>query len=338
MPMSPQEFHDFCKTVLRDIAVFHYAVRTKKRADTAERLDVSPQWVGQVIRELEESMRDPLNGGALIDHSIKRIEVSDAGKLVYDFTAKLFDLSSKLVDDLHRVQHGGELRLSIVQSAWVLYGPNFKSEFNRLLPSASIREDIIGGVDYPQRIVEAVSDGKSDIGITSFLPDLDDRLVFQPFEDREFVAVFSPKYQHLPKRSPIKLDRIVSADPALKVAIHHRSVDSPLTNLVISYLRRNEADPGKNRFAEHATIEDIKSVVKSFPEIMAILPSDTVQKEGEQGILKIYRLDPAPPPYTWGMIYRAGSSRIAVQRFIECARPLFKSVVKKTRHRNLRSS
>jgi DNA-binding transcriptional LysR family regulator len=333
--MGPEDEKQFCKAVLANIAAFHWAARTKSISATAQRLNISGPRVGQIIRKLEEELAQHLNQGTLIDHSKKTIVPTEAGLLLYDFAETLLEMCGKLVDDIHQLQHSNEVRLATIQSSWVAHGPFIKHRFSELLPGGTIRDKVIGGLAYSDQIIAAINERSADVGITSFPPQVDEPLILQPLEELEFVLVFSPEYEYLPRsRRPVRPRDIVKTDPMLKVGIHDLKLDSPLTNTVVPYLRITGAFPGNSRLAERATIEDIKATVKAFPDTCAILPVDSVANDVRKRLLVAYHLSPPPKPWRWGLIYRSGTSRIAVQRFIESMRPFFKKPLKKSTHRS----
>jgi DNA-binding transcriptional LysR family regulator len=329
--LGPDKRDWFCRNVLAELAVYRHAVAAGSPIAAHEGLLKTPAAIGQSIRRLEEHLGDWLNGGALIDHSVKKsIRTTEAGGLTVDFAEKVLAESESFLANLDAMQHSNQVRLACIHSAWMAYGPELQSDFAKRVPGGTIQEHVIGGPGYPENIVAQVLEGSADAGITSYPPKVLPPLKLQLLKDRRLVLVFSAKYPKLPKeKAALRLDRVISRDENLKIAVHHRASESPLGNQVVYYLNRQDAFTGKGQLTEAGNIAEIKATIERFPGTISILPEDVITEEIAQGRLKAYPLDPPLKPWVWGLIYRGGTSRKTVLQLIECLRPLFK----KTQHK-----
>lgn len=334
--LSPEEMDWFCRNVLPELAVYRNAVMSGSRNKVSEGFVKTPQAIGQSLRRIEEDLAKWLNGGTLLDHSRKKsVHTTEAGDLLLEFATAILAQSEAFLDKLHGLQSSGEVRLACIHSGWMAYGPKLTAAFAKKVPGGTITAHTIGGIGYPEKIAAEVREGRVDIGITSYPPKVAPPLVCQLLQERRMLLVFSAKYAKLPReKGPLKVDRIISRDDKLRVAVHARSADSPLGNQVVYYLNKRDAYLGHSQLFEVANIAEIKATIEQFPETISILPEDAVAEEVAKGKFRAYALDPPLKPWTWGLIYRVGTSRAPVLQFIECLRPLFA----KKPHKQLRGS
>jgi DNA-binding transcriptional LysR family regulator len=324
--LSPDKLDWLCRNVLSELAVYRHAVESGSPKAAHEGLMKTPAAIGQSIHRLERHLGEWLDGGALTNQLHKKtIQPNEAGRMVFEFADNALNNSQTFLESLQSFQRNTEIRLACIHSAWMTYGAVWLDDLRARVADASINPQLIGGENYPQKIALAVLEGNADLGITSYPPKVEKPLVFQPFKSRSLVLVFSPQYKSLPSaKGPVDLARIISKDNGLKVAVHHRAMNSPLSNLVVYYLNQIEAYLGPNQLLEVQNIEEIKTTISRFPATISILPEDAVVYEVKEGRLKTFPLEPSPREWKWGLIYRAGTSRESVLQLIECFRPLFK--------------
>jgi DNA-binding transcriptional LysR family regulator len=329
--LSPEQMDLFCRRVLPELADYRDAVAAGSLAAASLSLNKTPQAVGQGIKRLQNNLVAWLNNGTLTDRSLKKsVRTTEAGDLTFAFAEKLLADCDAFAANLHALQTSNLVRLACIHIGWMTYGPQIIDAFAKRVPGGTIDVQTIGGADYPQNIVAAVREGNADVGITSFPPKVSKPLLLQPLQDREMVLVFSAKYPKLPREKTVSLERVISRDESLKVAVHRRALNSPLGNLVVHYLKRLGADLGPSQLYEAQNVAEIRETIERIPGVISILPSDAADKES----FRAYHLDPPLKPWTWGLIYRAGTSKRPMREFIECLRPLFK----KTTHKKLSGS
>ncbi len=329
-PLSPEDAHWFCQHVLKDLAAFYYAIDSGNRTDSAEKLTLSPQRVGQALHAVESSLREFLNGGHLIKRH-KKIDISptEAGVVVSEFAHEMLLLGEAFLERLYRVQYGNEIAVAIVHSGWMAYGRELEALYKKRVPDGSVAVQIIGGLKYNEKIQSAVVEGRADVGITSFPPRLHPSLTLQPLKDVEMRLVINPALPRRPRERTVKISSLFRENDNLKIAVHTRSIASPLSSKVLSYLRKCGVDLFRNQRIEGETIAEIKATILEMPNAVSILPIHTILRDVKSGQLVAYALDPPIAPWTWGLLHRTGTSRPAVKQFIECVRPLFKVAHKK---------
>jgi DNA-binding transcriptional LysR family regulator len=324
-PLSPEDAHWFCQHVLKDLAVFSYAVDSGNRSDSAEKLGLSPQRVGQTLRDIERNLEEFLNGGKLIKWH-KKIEVAptEAGIIVSEFAQDMLKRSEVFLDKLYRVQYGNDVRVACIHSGWMAYGAQLEAMFKKRVPDGTINVDIIGGLKYPEKIHAAVAQGHADIGITSYPPPIDPSLTLQPLKDRELRLVLNPAYPRRPKQPKVNVVDFIRDDVNIKLALHTRAIASPMSTKVTSYLRKCGADFWPHQRLEGQNIAEIVDTIQRIPNVISILPTDAINREVKTGQLLAYSIDPPMKPWVWAVIYHTGTSRPAVRHFLDCLRPLFK--------------
>lgn len=326
----------FCRSVLTELAVYLHAVKAGSPKAAHEGLAKTPAAIGQSIRRMEEHLSEWLNGGGLTDQLRKKtIQPSEAGRIVYEFAEAILNDSESFLEKLHASQNSTQVRLACITSAWMTYGPGWEAEFGKRVAGGAIIPELITGEGYAQRILEAVTKGDADVGITNYPPKPTDQVVYEPFVDREMKLVFSAKCSKLPASlGPISVEDVIRRNDRLKLAVHDRRVNSPLCQQVLYYLQRSGAYLGPSQLFEVQNVEEIKAAIRSFPETISILPEDMIAADVTNGSFKAYSLDPKTRNWKWGLFYRVGTSRAHVLQLLECLRPLFK----KDSHKKLRTS
>jgi DNA-binding transcriptional LysR family regulator len=326
----------FCRSVLTELAVYRHAVKTGSPKAAHEGLVKTPAAIGQSIRRMEEHLSEWLNGGGLTDQLRKKtIQPSEAGRIVYEFAEAILNDSDTFLERLYAFQNDTQVRLACITSAWMTYGLKWQAEFEKRVDGGTIIPQLIGGDGYPQKILDAVAKGDADAGITNYPPKPNDRVVYEPFVDRELKLVFSAKYPHLPKGdNPVNVGPVISQDNKLKIAIHRRAVNSQLGQQVLYYFQHAGAYMGPQQLLEVENVEEIKGYIRRFPMLISILPEDVIAADIADGIFKAYTLEPKTRDWKWGLYYRVGTSRPHVLQLLECFRPLFK----RGSHKKLRKS
>src|ERR1700721_2493064 len=139
-----------------------------------------------------------------------------------------------------------------------------------------------------------------------------------PLPDRQLRLIISPTYSRLPKTKEVSLDSMLRDDPSLKLVLHPRALDGPLSKLILSYLRKIRVGLWPGQKVEAPKIAEIKEMVETIPNSISLIPEDAVETEIIQGRLLALELKPPAPNWTWGAIYRPGGSRRVTDAFLKC--------------------
>jgi DNA-binding transcriptional LysR family regulator len=322
--MGPAQFHWICCKLFPDLAAYFYAIETGDRPKAANRVSKRPQGVGKHLLHLEEKLKDRLNGATLIDWDKKKQVIpTEVGLLLFNYVQDVFNRTDAMLEEFHRMQYGNQIRVASIHAAWAAYGKLWEEAFKRTASDASIDPQIIGGDRYNERIAIEVLEGRAEIGITSYPPKVPYPFTAQPLQDQELRLVFRSDYPNLPKQNTVRLTDVLLDDHQLRVAIHSPTLAAPLAEEIRNYLQHRPIFQWGTAI-HGVNIAELKDAVISFANTCSILPADAVAQEINNGTFKAYSLDPEPPRWKWGVIYRANTSRPAVKAFIDCLHPWFK--------------
>jgi DNA-binding transcriptional LysR family regulator len=328
--LTPMEFHKICHSLLNELEVLHQAVLCGDRYEASLKFDIGSTRVGQILAEIEEGLGEYLNGGTLINWEKKHIEVTEAGQLVYEFAGDILVRTQTMLENLHRLQHRTELTIATINAVWLAYGNDLEKAFAEAIPGGRINHHIFGKERYPEKVVADVTEGRADIGITSYPPKVQLPFVLQYLRDTEVCLVFNinnpnrPKWP--PQRGPARLDDATRDQPDFRIALHRQNSGSPFAERVSAYIRplRSTFACGHMEIREGENIAELVKIVKEFPGTITILPVDSSLNELKANELVAYSMSPPMEPWVWGMIYRANTSSQTVKAFVECMRPLFR--------------
>lgn len=319
------ESHRLCQSLLSQLEVFRQAVTQKNRPSAGLNVELSGTRVGQVLDELDTALSRHLNDGSLINREKKiDIELTEAGEVVYDFTQEVLQSLHDMIGKLHRLQYENELKVATINIVLLKYGDEFKARFRNVIPEATVTFSTFGQDRYPEKILAEVREGRADIGITSYPPDVQPPFIMRPLRDTEVGLVLNANHPRLAAlgNGPLRLTEVSQMDPNFQMALHRSTIEGPFAMRVRDYLRKSP--DLRLRRVEGETIADLIALVKKFPNTVSILPLDAVYDEVTAKTLVARSLWPEMRPWTWGVIYREGSSRQTVRAFLECLSPLFR--------------
>ncbi|KOO50546.1 LysR family transcriptional regulator [Priestia koreensis] len=179
---------------IRQLQYFTEVARQKSFTKAADVLHVSQPSLSKMVKVLEDEL-----GVTLIDRSARRIQLTDAGDIVYhqaeNVLSSLRDLSNSLYDLMH-IQKG-RIKIGIPPIIGSLFFPHIMKSFRQTYPDISIRM-IEFGAKRMERIVE---EGEVDIGVV-LLPVNEELFRTIPFA-REKLQVALPKDHHLAQHKKI---------------------------------------------------------------------------------------------------------------------------------------
>jgi len=142
----------------RQLAAFVAVVEKKSFSQAAERLGVTQPAVSLQIRALEERL-----GTQLLDRSGRRVEPTEAGRLLYRNAQKMLQLEHNLVEELG--QEDGDLRGTLAIGASTGPGghlvPLLLCEFQREHPELGVSLSI----SDTHNVIEQVADRTLELGV-----------------------------------------------------------------------------------------------------------------------------------------------------------------------------
>lgn len=182
-----------------DIKHLHYflevAVR-KSFTKAAHHLYVTQPTISKMVRDIEDEL-----GMVLLDRTGKEIELTDAGKIVFEQSQKIVQSFAHLSDELSDLTHArrGKLTIGLPPMIGIQFFPSILSSFRKNFPGIDLHIAEYGA----KKVADCVSEGLLEVGATvgNFDEELFNSFVF--FEDsiRLVVHTSSP----IAKRSSVRI-------------------------------------------------------------------------------------------------------------------------------------
>lgn len=217
---------------IRDLKHFMEVADIKNFTKASSAIHLSQPALSKAVKRLEDEL-----GVELFDRSTRRLELTDAGKIVYNQGEKVFSTLNDLtvlLDDLMNLPTG-EIKIGIPPLIGTLFFPFIAKEFHQKYPAISL-ELVEHGAKH---IATFVEEGKVDIGII-VLPANDQKFTVYPFIKEEFV-LFTHIHHPLANRDFVSLHELHDENFILfseSFALHDRIIQECLNvgfNPSISY-------------------------------------------------------------------------------------------------------
>lgn len=262
---------------LDHLKVFYIAATKKNFSETAKVLHLSQPSVSLQIKHLEEYLNT-----SLFDRSTKKMELTDAGKLLYQYAEQIIELVNVaekelalLSDTIH-----GDLRLGASMTIGEYLLPYHLSAFIKKYPKVHIKMKI----DNSHQIIDKLLSGEIDLGFIEATIH-HEKLEIIPFLEDELLIISS-----MSSPSPLLVDEFIELDQLVLLPLIMRERGSGTRQVLERKLLENKLDPSKlNVILELENTESIKSAVGSGLGA-AIISKTAIQKEAELGILKTTRI------------------------------------------------
>jgi len=256
---------------LQQLKVFVQTVQLGKLSVVAEQLNIKQPTVTFHLKSLQEKIGVPL----FDDTQSKQWLLTDAGKDFYYYALKIVHLleESEQVIDQYRNNKKGKLQLGASQITASYLLPPVLAQFQKENEEVYISLD----VNKTPLIIDKVKSYELDLGIIAF-GDLYDRdLSVERLIEDELVLVMHPEH-------PLGNQEIMAPEDLTNypfLLLERQSVSHLLAD---KWMYANKIE--LNVKMEIGSIETIKAAVE-IDSGLAILPKITVEKEQDEGRLKI---------------------------------------------------
>jgi DNA-binding transcriptional LysR family regulator len=181
----------------RQLAAFVAVVEKKSFSQAAERLGVTQPAVSLQIRSLEERL-----GCQLLDRSGRRVEPTEAGRVLYRKAQKILQLEDQLYEELSQ-EETGELRGTLAIGASTGPGghlvPLLLCEFQRGHPALRVSL----AISDTHHVVEQVAARELELGVVGALR-RQRGLEFEPLAHDEIVLAVPPSHPFAGKEIPLE--------------------------------------------------------------------------------------------------------------------------------------
>jgi DNA-binding transcriptional LysR family regulator len=190
---------------LKQLEAFYLVVKRGSFTKAAEELSVTQPAVTMQVKSLERTLNLKL-----IQQIGKRIQLTEAGELLYQYGGKIFDLvdeASEKMGDFKKLMRG-TLKIGTTKNYARYIMPSLLSEFQKRFPRTKVILDEGNSEDMARSVLER----KNELALISQL-NLDRRIKALFFSTVEFVLVASPEHR-FSQRMSISL-RELNGEPVI---------------------------------------------------------------------------------------------------------------------------
>jgi DNA-binding transcriptional LysR family regulator len=258
---------------LRQLEGFYLVAKKKNFTRAAEELNVTQPAVTNQVKFLEKSLNLKL-----IQQVGKRIQLTEAGELVYQYAEKIFDLVSdadEKIRDFKKLMRG-TLQIGTTKHYARYIMPYLLSEFQRRYPRVKVILDEGNSEDMARSVLEM----KNELALVSQIS-LDRKIKSTFFATVEFVLVASSEHR-FSKRKSISLKEL-NDEPLIL-----REKGSALRAAILRKFHEYGIWP--STIIEASSLDFIMGYVKQNKGVSFMIEPDT-KEELEKGILKIIPID-----------------------------------------------
>jgi DNA-binding transcriptional LysR family regulator len=272
---------------LRQLEAFYLVGKMKSFTQAAEELNVTQPAVTIQVKYLEKSLNL-----RLIQQVGKRVQLTEAGELLYQYAEKIFGLVSdadEKMRDFKKLMRG-TLRIGTTKHYARYIMPYLFSEFQRKYPRIKVILDEGNSQDMARSVLET----KNELALISEI-DLDRKIKSNFFSTVEFVLVASSQHKFSQKKS-ISL-RELNDEPVIL-----REKGSALRAAILRKFHEYGVSP--SMIIEASSLDFILGYVKQNKGVSFMIEADIMQ-ELEKEILKIIPIDEGNIILFTDMIYNS---------------------------------
>jgi DNA-binding transcriptional LysR family regulator len=228
---------------LRHLRSFAVLAEERHFGRAAVRLHIAQPALSQQLRQLEHEV-----GGTLLDRSTRRVELTEAGRLLRERALEVLATVDRTVDDLALLAAGraGRVRVGFVGTATYDVLPQVALRVRAELPDVELE---VRGEWLAPLLLDAVRAGELDIAVVRPGPGAVDGVITEFLREEPLIAVLPSGH---PSASAPAIDL---ADLAGSRLITHPSGRrSTMQPLVLDALRRAGLDPEIGEVGETCTL------------------------------------------------------------------------------------
>lgn len=181
----------------RQLAAFVAVVEKRSFSQAAERLGVTQPAVSLQVRSLEERL-----GRTLLDRSGRRVEPTEAGRILYRRARRILQLENQLAEELAAEENGdlhGALAIGASTGPGDHLVPLLLCEFQRDHPGLAVSLSI----SDTDRVIERVAERELEIGVVGALRRRRS-LEFEPLLRDEIVLAVPPDHPFAGEEMPLE--------------------------------------------------------------------------------------------------------------------------------------
>jgi DNA-binding transcriptional LysR family regulator len=258
---------------LRQLEAFYVVVKRKSFTRAAEELNVTQPAVSIQVKSLEKSLNLKL-----IQRVGKRVQLNEAGELLYQYAEKIFNLVSdadEKMGDFKKLMRG-TLQIGATKNYARYIMPSLLSEFQRRYPRVKVILDEGNSEDMARSVLEM----KNELALIAQI-NLDRKIKSIFFSTVEFVLVASPEHRFSQRKS-ISL-RELNEEPVIL-----REKGSGLRAAILRKFHEYGIWPSV--IIEASSLDFIVGYVKQNKGVSFMFEPD-IKGELERGTLKVIPID-----------------------------------------------
>ena len=289
----------------RRLQVFHTVARLLSFTKAAETLHMTQPAVTFQVRQLEEHFNT-----RLFDRTHNRISLTDAGRKVYFFADRIFDLYAEMESAVREIT--GEIRGAVTIGASTTIAeymlPTLLGDFKERYPEVTIHLK----VSNTEGIVHLVETNAIDLGVVE-APVANKNLAVEVCKHDRLVAIVPPTH-------PLASRERVDFATLLDYPFICREEGSGTREVIADYLDRQSHRCAVLKVAmELGSPEAVKGAVEAGMGV-SVVSRATIQKELRLGTLMAVDLDP-PLDRPFSFVHQKQKFRLrAMEELLEFAR------------------
>ena len=275
---------------LKQLEAFYLVVKKKSFTRAAEELNVTQPAVTIQVKSLETSLNL-----RLIQQVGKKMQLTEAGELLYQYGEKIFDLVSdanEKMRDFKKLMRG-TLRIGTTKNYARYIMPSLLSEFQRKFPRIKVILDEGNSEDMARSVVEK----KNELALISQL-NLDRKIKSIFFSTVEFVLVVSPEHR-FSQRNSISL-RELNGEPVIL-----REKGSGSRTAILRKFQEYGIWPSV--ILEASSLDFIVGYVKQNRGVSFMFKPD-IKEELEKGTLRVVTIEEGNIIFFTDIIYHSEKS------------------------------
>jgi DNA-binding transcriptional LysR family regulator len=256
---------------LYPLKVFRTVAAEKSFSRAGEKLLRTQPAISLAIQKLESDLQE-----RLIDRSGKDLLLTDAGRIVLEYSRRFENLEADLENALAELRDNSAGRLTVgANESTSLYLLGHIERYRRLYPKVKIQVRRSLSSQIPAQLI----DGDLELGVISYDPE-DDRLESMVISTDHLAFVVSPEHRFA-DRKEVSINEL-----GMETFIAH-NVLSPYRAVVLKEFQRHKVP--LNMDVEMPTVETIRKMVQRN-EGVAFLPHMCVEQDVEQDVLREVRV------------------------------------------------
>ena len=262
----------------RRLKVFHAVAKLLSFTKAAEALHMTQPAVTFQVRQLEEYFNT-----RLFDRTHNKVNLTPAGKKVYEFADRIFDLYDEMENSVRELtgEISGALTIGASTTIAEYMLPTLLGEFKAKYPDINIRLK----VSNSEGIVSMVEHNVIDLGIVETSV-TNKNLIVEGCHDDQLVVAAPPGHELVKQGKPVKAEALKS------YPFICREEGSGTREVIMDYLQNNDINQTEMNFClELGSPEALKGAIEAGMGI-SIVSQTTIDKELKLGTLAQIELDP----------------------------------------------